>query len=165
MKKTQWILVAAVISFSGAAFADDTSGGCGIGWEVAKKQSLVSTLTRATTNSFLPNTFSMTFGTSGCAKHTIVKNDEKAVYFAVNNKDTLITEIAQGQGEYLLTFAHALGCKDGDIARFTELTQKNYDAILTAGTTDGIQLYRAIRGEMLKDGVLSKSCTPTTAAI
>ena len=37
----------------------------------------------------------MTFGTSGCAHHDIVKNDEKAVIYAVNNYNSLVAEMAE----------------------------------------------------------------------
>jgi hypothetical protein len=162
MNKTQLALLLSVstlfFGLSGMAFAADSSSGCGLGWEVSQKQSLLSSAIRSTTNAFLPNTFSMTSGTSGCSKHTIVKNDAAAVYFAVNNRDSLLVEMAQGKGEYLRSFASTLGCKSSDMARFTDLTQTKYDSIIGQGSEDGIRLYQAVRGEMLKDSVLSKNC-------
>src|SRR5262245_4508488 len=114
------LLVLTIAFLVPPALADDSSSGCGLGWEVTRKMSLASSAIRSTTHAFLPNTFSMTSGTSGCAKHELVKGDEKAVMFAVNNYDSLVVEMAQGKGEYLESFAEALGCGDASMARFSD---------------------------------------------
>jgi hypothetical protein len=74
MKNILVLLVGvAVLMTSSLAFSDDQSSGCGLGWQVTQRMSLLSSAVRTTTDWFLPNTFSMTSGTSGCAHHDIVK--------------------------------------------------------------------------------------------
>lgn len=159
MKKIVWVLLG-ISLLPLRAFSQDTSGGCGLGWAVTKRMSLLSSSIRATTNSYLPNTFSMTSGTSGCAKHSIVKNDEKAVIFAVNNYDSLMVEMAEGRGEYLQSFAQSLGCRDSKFGRFSTLIQSRYNVIAADPAGDGINLYKAVRGAVQEDPVLSLDCVP-----
>jgi len=140
--------------------AQDTSNGCGVGWQVSQKTSLLSSSVRSITNYFLPNSFSMTSGTSGCAKHDIVKNDEKAVEYAVNNYDTLIVEMAEGHGEYLDGFAQALGCDQSNYAAFQNLVQTRYSDLTKNSGNDGIDLYRAVRLEIQATPSLSAQCMP-----
>jgi hypothetical protein len=93
------------------ASANDQSNGCGLGWSVVKKNSLISSTTRSLTNLTLPNAFSMTSGTSGCAHHSIVKRDREPTYFAEATYPLLLADIARGKGEYLDSFAATFGCE------------------------------------------------------
>ena len=142
------------------AAAEDSSSGCGLGWQVSQKNSLLSSAVRTTTDIVLPNTFSMTFGTSGCAQHSIVKNDEKAVIYAVNNYDSIVVEMAAGHGEFLQGFAEALGCTDAAYTKFGSFTQSRYKKIVDDANQDGINLYRAVRTE-LESSDLSDQCVPS----
>lgn len=102
-------LVLGLLSVS--AWAGDSSTGCGLGWQVAPKQSLVSATTRTITNATFSNQiFGTTSGTSGCAKHSIVKRFEESLHFANFNSDRLKIEMAQGQGEYVTAYAATFGC-------------------------------------------------------
>jgi hypothetical protein len=162
MKKILVLLIGgAVLMASPFAFSDDQSSGCGLGWQVTQRMSLLSSAVRSTTDTFLPNTFSMTSGTSGCARHDIVKNDEKAVYFAANNYDSLIVEMAQGSGEFLEGFAQALGCDEASFSTFSAFTQSRYKKILENSANDGINFYKAVRTEMQTSPVLAAQCVPT----
>lgn len=143
------------------AAAEDQSSGCGLGWQVSQRYSLLSSAIRNTTDAFLPNTFSMTSGTSGCAQHSIVKNDEKAVEYAVNNYDSIVVEMAEGRGEFLQGFAQALGCSDAASTKFGTFTQSHYQQILNSGAQDGIDLYRAVRTELESSSDLSNQCIPS----
>ena len=107
MKK---LLVLALASMSFAIFAGDGSSGCGLGWQVAPKQSLLSSFSRSVTHVILPNTFSMTFGTSGCSQHSIVKKDRAVEHFVEANLENLQIEMAQGNGETLLALGELMGC-------------------------------------------------------
>lgn len=148
----------AALATEASVLAADTSSGCGLGWQVTQRQSLVSSSVRNTTNYFLPNTFSMTSGTSGCAKHELVKNDENAVKFAVNNYDSLVVEMSKGRGEFLNGFAQALGCTDS--AEFGAFVQDHYETILNESSDGGISLYRAVRTQ-LQTSPLATRCLPT----
>src|SRR5689334_13977730 len=94
----------------GTAQAEDKSNGCGIGWQVTNRETLLGSSTRMTTNAFLPNTFSMTSGTSGCAKHPLAEKDTPAATFIVSNYDPLLLDMSTGRGEYLEGLARAMGC-------------------------------------------------------
>jgi hypothetical protein len=158
------VLLSTLTSFSSAlCFAQDQSSGCGLGWEVSQKQSLLSSAVRLTTDTVLPNTFSMTFGTSGCAKHEIVKNDEKAVEYAVNNYDSLVVEMAQGGGEFTEGFAQALGCDAAQAPAFEALMQTRYSDLSKQSGGDGIGLYRAVRTEIQANPSLASQCVPHSA--
>jgi hypothetical protein len=156
------LLLGAVILFAytQSSQAADSSSGCGLGWEVTQKQSLLSSAIRNTTNTFLPNTFSMTSGTSGCQKHSIVKNDEQAVIYAVNNQHSLLMEMAQGKGEFLNGFAQTLGCDSSRYSDFAKLTQSHYSEIVKASSSDGIELYRQVRSQMESSPALKGQCIP-----
>lgn len=118
-------VVLAVLFFSTSSFADDQSSGCGLGWQVSKKNSLVSSFFREITNAFTSNTIAMTVGSSGCAKHDIVMREKAAEYFAEANYLKLQTEFAEGQGEHLDALAIILGC-DGDVGT---AMQSHYEVI------------------------------------
>lgn len=99
--------------FSLQAFAGDSSTGCGLGWQVASKNTLVSATTRTITNATFSNQiFGTTSGTSGCARHPIVQKFQESLYFARINSDRLKMEIAQGQGEYVTAYAATFGCNN-----------------------------------------------------
>jgi hypothetical protein len=162
MKKILVLLVGtATLMTSSFAHSDDQSSGCGLGWQVTQRMSIVSSAVRLTTDTVLPNTFSMTSGTSGCARHDLVKNDEKAVLFAVNNYDSLIVEMAQGSGEFLEGFAQALGCNEAAFSKFSTFTQSRYQKIFENSANDGINLYKAVRTEIQASPELATQCVPT----
>ena len=138
------------ILLSDVAFADSSSG-CGLGWQLFRKNSLLSSTFRNTTHAFLPNTFSMTFGTSGCAHHDIVKNEKRGIHFAENNFSELMIDIAKGEGEYLEGFAIATGYK-GDMAIYGEMMQKNFSKIYFDENTDAITMYKNYKFLMTEQG-------------
>ena len=110
MKLTKIVAFTFALFFISNTYAADGSSGCGAGWYILKKNSLISSLSRSFTNVMLSNTFGMTTGTSNCAKHSIVKNDFKAIHFTENSFEQLQTEMALGEGAYLLTLADLMGC-------------------------------------------------------
>lgn len=80
MKLIKLFVVMAFLSSTTVVMAGDSSSGCGADWYIFKKNSLVSSSLRATTNAILLNaTFGMTFGTSNCSQHSIVKVLDKIV--------------------------------------------------------------------------------------
>jgi hypothetical protein len=149
------VLLAGLLLFSAAAFASDSSSGCGLGWMILKKNSLVSSSLRATTNGIFFNaTFGMTSGTSGCAKHDIVQNEKKAIHFAEANFGKLMQEMSQGSGEYLTSFSAVLGCKNN--AGFSSAMQKNFSAV--ADATNGVALYNKVSNQFNTNLEIQKAC-------
>lgn len=145
--------------FSIASSANDSSSGCGLGWEIAPKQSLLSSAFRSTTNVVLPNTFSMTFGTSGCAQHSVVKNEREQMYFVESNLEPLSIEMAQGDGETLRGFAVVMGCASA-YEKFSGLVQKQYSEIFS-GQTSPNSVLSGVKAGIRSDSTLSRVCGAT----
>ena len=128
-----------LLAFVSVSRAGDSSSGCGLGWQIFSKNSLVSSALRSTTHAFLPNTFSMTSGTSGCAKHDIVMNEYKAIHFAEANYSNLMMDMARGQGEYLNGFAAVTNYK-GDMNEFGSFVQENFAHLYPTANTSASQM-------------------------
>jgi hypothetical protein len=109
--------------------ANDSSSGCGMGWMVFKKNSLVSSWFRAMTNATFSSTIGMTSGTSGCAQHSIVKNDSKGLHYTEANYHQLMVEMSAGDGEFLRTYSRVLGCPENSYGIFSKTLQSNYNEI------------------------------------
>lgn len=148
-------LAFSVFMMSIGIYAADSSSGCGLGWQIFRDNSLVSSSLRATTNSITLNTIGMTLGTSGCAKHSIVKNESKGIHFAEANMDQLMLEMAQGQGEFVAGFANVIGCQPDSFARGV---QKNYNKIFTSEETSAGEMYKNLKFIVGSDEFLARSC-------
>lgn len=140
-----------------SVYAADSSSGCGMGWEVAPKQSLVSSSTRALVNTTFSNSIAMTLGTSGCQKHSIVKNDAKGVHFAEANMNQLAIEMARGNGEFVQGFASVFGCQNR--AAFGSMVQAKYEQVLPSEKTSGVELYNNVKAQIKNNATLSSSCS------
>lgn len=141
-----------------ASWAADSSNGCGLGWSVTQAQTLFGTSTRGTTNTFLPNTFSMTSGTSNCAKHPIAQKDVPAFEYVAVNHDALTVEMAQGSGENIAALARTMGCADASVEQFGRMTQSHYSAIVGAGGLAPDELFENVKNQLQGDPVLSIAC-------
>lgn len=140
-----------------SAFAADSSSGCGMGYEIAPKQSLVSSFTRSMVNATFSNTIAMTMGTSGCAKHSIVYNEAKGIHFAEANKNQLAVEMAQGNGEFVAGFANVYGCSN--VEGFGSMVQANYESVMPSTQTTGVELYNNVKSQIKNNAELSKTCS------
>ncbi len=139
------------------AFAGDSSSGCGMGWQVAKDNSLVSSLTRSVVNATFSNTIAMTLGTSGCAKHSIVYNEMKGIHFVESNKNELAIDMAKGNGEYVTGLAQVFGCQN--TKAFGSMVQNKYESVLPSENISGVELYNNVKNEIRKDSSLSQTCS------
>jgi len=158
MTKLIIVLLGAFV-LSTSALAADSSSGCGMGWYVVKNNSLLSSALRTTTNGlFLNATFGMTFGTSNCAKHSIVQRDKEDLYFAESNKEYLAIELAEGSGEYVATFARTLGCSERAIPAFGEQVRSQYGQVLPSSETTPGELLQNIRSVIGQDPYLAAEC-------
>lgn len=153
-------LLAIAISFTASTFAGDSSSGCGLGWQVLPKQSLLSSSLRSTTHAILPNTFSMTTGSSGCTQHSIVKNEREQIYFVEANLDQLTVEMAQGDGDYLRGFAVVMGCQNA-YGEFSGLVQKNYTKMFS-GNASPDSVLSSVKAGIQSDSKLNHICGSTT---
>lgn len=105
------------------AWAQDRSSGCGMGWQVTRSMSTTASYTRALTNATFSNTFAMTSGTSGCAKHDLVMKEREKIFYVEANLIPLKREIALGRGERVEGLAQVWGCESGE---FSQLLKRNY---------------------------------------
>lgn len=153
MKKI--LVIALTLLISSPLLAGDSSSGCGLGWQIFKKNSLISSALRSTTNVIFLNTVGMTFGTSGCAQHSIVKNDKKSLHFMDANKHHLMTEMAMGEGEHLKAFSQILGC---DESQFAETMKENYKEVFRKDDLNARQLINLVKAQMIYQPNLRKGC-------
>lgn len=105
------------------SLAQDRSSGCGMGWQVTRSMSTTASYTRALTNATFSNTFAMTSGTSGCAKHDLVMKEREKIFYVEANLIPLKREIALGRGERIEGLAQVWGCESG---QFSQLLKQNY---------------------------------------
>jgi hypothetical protein len=153
------ITVSAIPSFS---FAADGSSGCGVGWYIFKENSLVSSSLRTITNNYLPNTFSMTSGTSNCAKHSIIFNEKRGLHFVESNAEALEYAIASGEGQFLQGFAESMGCVPEVSDVFATSLRAGFENIFAydskPGNLDKTELYYKMKSELRKNEVLRNQC-------
>ncbi len=92
--------------------AADGSSGCGPAWYIFKENSIVSSSLRNTTNGILwpVSTLGMTFGTSNCAKHSLVLEEQRSLHFATKSYDLLRQDMARGSGQHLNAYIASFGC-------------------------------------------------------
>ncbi len=158
--KTILKLISLSIFLVSSTMARDGSSGCGPGWYVFKKNSLVSSSLRSTTNGFLaPSvTFGMTFGTSNCTKHSIVKTEKKTIHFVTHNIHEIKAEAAKGSGDFLSAYAKTIGCKSEDHKYFSSKLKNNYNEIFKNKASNEkviVETYKVI----LSDKRLLYSCS------
>ncbi len=142
------------------ALAIDGSSGCGPAWYVFKENSLVSSSLRATTNTILlPTvTFGMTFGTSDCAKHSIVDNDKHSLYFLAHNRDVLASQLARGKGEHLNSFGDSLGCSWWAQDTLNTALRQRLGSFFQS-ELDSVALLAQTRSVIHHDPVLREACS------
>lgn len=138
--------------------AADVGDGCGLGWQITQKRTMLATTTRGTTNAFVPPTFGMTSGTIGCAQHSFAKNELPAATYAFNNYEPLTMEMAQGSGEYLAAFARTLGCNDSLQAEFGHTMQSNFGAIMGSEKTTAVEMFHNVKSAVKANPVLATGC-------
>jgi hypothetical protein len=157
MKKLSFIFLGLYLAMA-SAYAGDGSSGCGAGWYIFKKNSLISSSLRATTNAiFLNATFGMTFGTSNCSKHSIVKNDMKAIHFTEYTFAQLKREMAKADGDYFLAMADIMGCGQ-HTQEFGQVVRSNYGAIFNANTKTPVDMVKNLERKIKANQSLSKNC-------
>ena len=128
--------------------------GCGLGWQVTEKKTLSATTTRGTTNSVLPPTYSMTSGTSGCDQHGFVSKTKQSQHFAEVNFEAIVADISIGEGEFLATYLHTLGCSD--VKNASSLFKSEFNQIIDA--QNGSELQSKVNSIILENQNLSKNC-------
>jgi len=125
----------------------DVIDGCGLGWQFNDSRTMMGTTTRGTTNMTVPATFGMTSGTLGCEKIQFAKNDEKAATFVTSNFQTLKSELAEGQGEYVTGMVQSFGCSAEQVQAISSKIQNNYKAVV-GSAQNAQQLFLNLKKEI-----------------
>lgn len=133
--------------FTGKIAKSDVIDGCGLGWQVTDSRTMVGTTTRGTTNMTVPATFGMTSGTLGCEKIQFAKNDEKAATFVSSNFQTLKSELAEGQGEYVTGMVQSFGCSAEQVQSISAKIQNNYKSVV-APAQNAQQLFMNLKKQI-----------------
>jgi hypothetical protein len=127
MKK--FLVLIAVFAFGTISYAAQQNTGCGLGHMIlGKNDSVISQLTITTTNaSTTSQAIGITFGLQslGCSSASFVSADTES--FVSGNMESLIRDIAAGQGETIDSLAVLMEVKDVDA--FAKRLQANFDVI------------------------------------
>ncbi len=151
------LTILGLVLLAGTVQAEDKSSGCGLGWKVTSRNSIVSSYVRAITNASTSSTSGMTSGTSGCDNHSIVKTEKQDIHYAEANFHSLMTEMAKGQGPYLKGFAIVMGCQGAQVDSFSSLTQKNYNQIFPMNGTNPSEMLEATKQALSSEGICHQS--------
>lgn len=146
----------AYLDNSDGAVEADKGDGCGLGWQVTQKRTMIATTTRQTTNAFVPPTFGMTSGTIGCEQHQFAKNNVEATTYVVKNFENLRIEMAEGRGETLAALARTMGCNDSAVANFGEMTRAKYEVIFNSASAESpVQVLMNVDAAVKAAGICS----------
>jgi hypothetical protein len=132
----------------GLAAKNHPMAGCGLGYVLlsSKENTKGMQILGATTNGTSGNqTFGITSGTSGCTEDGAVKFAKSAEVYAEVNLDSLRQEMAQGEGEFVRTFASLLGASGANVDALVKVFQSNYTTLFATSETDSIQLLASLQ--------------------
>jgi hypothetical protein len=157
--RTAALFIFSILLITGV-HAADSSDGCGIGNLLYGKKSLLGTSVRMTTNSFLGiiNIGATTTGTSGCARHSIVKADMRAIHYMEENTQNLLTAFANGQGEHLHALSKVMGCDQVHNGYFNEQMKKNFGSLIEQSQAPANMLIQ-VKSIIHQDQVLASACS------
>lgn len=150
MKINILIILFLISSSAFAAGKPYGTAGCGFGSVIMGKND--PQILAATTNNLSTQTFSISSGTSNC-----VNNDNKTVQiksFIEANYESLITEMARGNGDTIATLSGLYGCNSQS---FTRAIQKNYPHIISA-SDDATLIMQEINVAIKNSSELKNSC-------
>lgn len=122
----------------------DSLDGCGLGWQVTQERTMSATTTRGTTNNIVPPAFGMTSGTMGCDKIPFADKNKESATFVAKNYETLKTELAEGQGEYVTAMVVSFGCNSDRTSEIAGRIQKNYSSTV-ASARDAAELHANLK--------------------
>lgn len=160
MKKTMFAIIlasAAAVSVQ-PAMAANTGAGCGIGKAVFDGQSgMLPNIGAWVLNYFIaPQSFSQTSGILGCDTSTQVNNADLKENFVAQNMDSLSIEMAQGQGDHLVTLASIMEISADDRGDFYSMTQDSYGKLFASAQVESSDLLAALATEMSAHPQLNK---------
>ena len=128
MKK---LLVLSLLVASSAVAQQNNIGSCGWGSKLFDGQRGVAPqVLGATTNGTSGNqTFAITSGTSGCTQDGAVNTSWKTAMYIDSNKTAIARDMANGQGESLVTLARVMGMDSAQSDLFAKVSRENFARI------------------------------------
>ena len=158
-------LIIGILALSSAAIAG--SNRCGVGSKIfGKSQGIISQLSEITTNNVSSESYSITYGTSGC-KHDnnlihkgIGKNDrlQEQLEFADVTLEELVNEMAAGRGPNLMAFAEFFVCTGDAATAFGTMTRNSYSDIVDTENASTVEIVRRVRETFRKQMTLRHRC-------
>lgn len=147
------VLMVALSSMSAFAYFDKFGqAGCGLGSMGFGAEKGKNQILAMTTNDTSFQTFAITSGTSNCNPD---RRSAQAIEFINNNMATLEVDMAQGQGETLVSLSEIMGCKQG--AAFGKSLQRYYGSIFD-GSQNSEEIFYSIDKLSQFDKDLSSIC-------
>lgn len=159
MRVFKVLIAMGLLALPGSSYAALPYGmaGCGLGSLIFGPNDLQTSA--ATTNqSFNNQAFGITFGTSNC-----VGGGSKSIFadvqkqFFTDNYATLAKEMAQGDGETLVTLATMFGCDAASYHAFAHTMQTSYKDIYAAPGAGAS--FNVIRTELKAHPDLASRCS------
>ncbi len=152
-----------LVAFSGTAIAAGYGdAGCGPGSLVIGTKRDGGQLLAATTNGMgygSSHSTAVTFGTSNCGADKLTRTQQERETFANINYNSLVKEMAAGQGENLETLASMYGCSQDSYGDFGTVAQENFSTIVKDQNTSTKDMLGSLEQQISGHSVLSKTCT------
>ncbi len=156
----------ALVAFSGTAFAHPAGygdAGCGPGSLVYGKhrdgaQLLAATMNNSSGYGSIHST-AITFGTSNCGADKLTGQQRERETFARVNYNSLVKEMAAGEGENLYNLASMYGCSQDSYGDFGTVAQEKFSTIVKAQDTSTKDMLGSLEKEITGHALLSKTCT------
>jgi hypothetical protein len=137
-KATILTLISAFVLVGSASYANNI--GCGLGAVLLKgKQGRIFELLGTCLNGTCANqTFAITFGTLGYKEGAAIGMNVEVENFVAQNMDSLATDMAKGNGEYLDTLASLM--KADDKTAFSTKMKANFNSIYTSSAVTSTEV-------------------------
>jgi len=152
-----------LVAFSGTAFAHPSGygdAGCGPGSLVyGKKRDGAQLLAAMMDPTGSMHSTAITFGTSNCGADKMTRLQRERETFASINYNSLVKEMAAGEGENLENLASMFGCSQDSYGDFGTVVQENFSTIVKDQDTSTKDMLGSLEQQISGHGVLSKTCT------
>lgn len=153
----------ALVAFSGTAIAHPAGygdAGCGPGSLIyGKKRDGAQILAAIADPTGTMHSTAITFGTSNCGADKLTRQQRERETFASINYNSLVKEMAAGQGENLDNLASMYGCSQDSYGDFGTVAQENFSTIVKDQNTSTKDMLGSLEQQISGHTVLSKTCT------
>ena len=148
-----FMMLAMASSTYGVAATKYGMSGCGLGSLIFQDQKGLVQIFAATTNDTYSNqTFGMSSGTSGCQQ----SNRETAAIYININQNSLLHDIAKGEGETLVGLSQLYGCSDSKL--LGSQLKSSLPLIIPASQVSAQDLGQKIEQVVKDNEVLKNQC-------